>query len=413
MIRVSVFNPLSVVLGRTKRPASRRIGTATLVAAIMGFTHNVHASEPLKLANLDNDRTRQQAAGLKGIDLKLSAWLPPKEVDLTAESGSIWTSLQRGFSIPDIDGQIVRKRERALLTNHRALKSIFKASQPYIHFVLEECNRRGLPTELALLPFVESKFNPHAYSRAKATGLWQFIPSTGRYYQLAQNEWVDERKDLIESTRAALDYLTYLYEMQGDWHLALISYNWGPGAVNKAVRDAIEEGKDPILENLNLPLETKIYVPKLQAYKNIVAQPDKYGFDLPDIKDKPYFSILKHNRDLDFRELARLAQVDLREIRKLNPALNQPVMYAAQTQKFLVPSRYKERIEEALSKYKPPKPYRVYRVRNGDTLGHIAAKFDVKIRDIQTLNSLGRSTLIKPGMSLTLPNPVTRENWPS
>lgn len=384
-----------------------------MTGVLLGVSHNASGAETIKLANLESPQTQQVKSSPKGMDLKLSAWLPPKEVDLTTESGSIWTSLQRGFSIPDIDNQIVRKRERALLKNQRALQGIFKASQPYIHFVVEECNRRGLPTELALLPFVESKFNPHAHSRAQAAGLWQFIPSTGRYYQLAQNEWIDERKDLIESTRAALDYLTYLYEMQGDWHLALISYNWGPGAVNKAVREAIEEGKDPILENLSLPIETKIYVPKLQAYKNIVAQPEKYGFQLPKIKDQPYFSVLKHNRDLDFRELARLASVDLKEIRKLNPALNQPVMYAAQTQRFLVPTRYKEQIEKALSQYMPPKPYRVYRVRNGDTLGHIAAKFDVKIKDIQSLNSLGRSTLIKPGMSLTLPNPVTRENWPS
>ena len=154
-------------------------------------------------------------------------------------------------------------------------------------------------------------------------------------------------------------------------------------------------------------------MPKLQAYKNIVSDPEQFGVELPDIDNQPYFSVFKHNRDLDFRELARLAQVDLRDLRKLNPALNQPVMYAAQTQRFLAPAKHQSRIQEALSKYKPPKAYRVYRVRNGDTLGHIASRFDVRIKDIQTLNSLGRSTMIKPGMSLTLPNPVTRENWPS
>lgn len=385
-------------------------GAVATLAQALALSMPAHAAEPpIKLAKID--QSLQQATG--SIPLKLSEWPATKSLDLTSQTDDLWQNIRRSFSIPDLNTKDVRSREKALIRHEKALKKILKGSEPYLHYIVQECARRGLPTELALLPFIESKFNPHAHSRARAAGLWQFIPSTGTHYELDQNDWVDERLDLIESTRAALDYLTYLYDMHGDWHLALISYNWGEGSVAKAVRKAESAGLEPTLEHLELPPETAAYVPKLQAYKNIIAYPEKFGITLPKIANKPYFTVLRHTRDIDFRELARLSSVNLGEFHKLNPALKQPVMYAARTQTFLIPARYEEKITNALAKYQPPKPYKVYRVRPGDTLGHIAARFDTTVRDIQTLNSLGRKTRIKPGMSLTLPNPIARTGWPT
>src|SRR5512139_69505 len=162
-------------------------------------------------------------------------------------------------------------------------------SRKYIFHIVEEIERRGMPTELALLAFVESAFQPEAISTAKAAGLWQFIPSTGKDYDLAQNMWHDERRDVIESTRAALDYLQKLYEMFGDWHLALAAYNWGEGAVSRAIEKNRRAGKPVGYTSLKMPLETQHYVPKLQAVKNIVAEPEKFGIELPPVPNSPYF----------------------------------------------------------------------------------------------------------------------------
>ncbi len=205
-----------------------------------------------------------------GLELKLSGPLKLITLDFAEEPGDVWADIRKGFSIPDLETPAIKVRERALLKNKRLVNTMLQRSEPYIYFIAQECAKRGMPSELALLPFIESQFNPHARSPSAAEGLWQFIPSTGRQFDLKQNTWVDERRDLVASTRAALDYLTYLYDMHGDWHLALLSYNWGEGSVLRAVKKAQEAGLEPTLDNLELPLETKHYIPKLQALKNLI-----------------------------------------------------------------------------------------------------------------------------------------------
>ncbi|HEX4855305.1 MAG TPA: transglycosylase SLT domain-containing protein, partial [Limnobacter sp.] len=273
------------------------------------------------------------------------------------------------------------------------------------------CARRGMPAELALVPFVESQFNPLARSPASAVGLWQFIPSTGRQFDLKQNRWMDERRDLRASTRAALDYLTYLYRMHGDWHLALASYNWGEGSVLRAIRKAQDAGLQPKLENLSLPAETRQYVPKLQALKNLIQNPEKYGIELPHLPNKPFFAEIRHSGNVDLREIARLADVELELIRKLNPALNQPILYADQSDTLLVPVEHFARIQASLEQYKPREIYRSYIVRKGDSLAKIALRFNVMVKELQRLNGLGKKKKIRPGMEILIPSLGSSRQW--
>lgn len=294
-----------------------------------------------------------------GLVLKMSG--PSDLLKRQSKAGvedDVWAHIRKEFAIPDLQSSHVRVREKALQKNRRAVNSLLERSEPYIYFIAQECAKRGMPAELALLPFVESEFNPHARSPAAAEGLWQFIPSTGRQYALRQNKWVDERRDLVASTRAALDYLGYLYNMHGDWHLALISYNWGEGSVLRAMKKARNAGREPTWANLDLPQETRQYIPKLQALKNLIQDPQRFGMTLPEFPNKPYFEEIKRNSDVDLREVARLAGVDFGVIRELNPGLNQPVLYAAHSKSLLVPVRYSQKIQAGLANDKASKSHR-------------------------------------------------------
>ena len=357
---------------------------------------------------LNADSEEVQLFGLvapnPGLELKMSGPFDLITLDLAEEAGDVWADIRKGFSIPDLETQAVDVRERALLKNKRMVNNMLQRSEPYIYFIAQECAKRGMPSELALLPFIESQFNPHARSPSAAEGLWQFIPSTGRQFDLKQNKWVDERRDLVASTRAALDYLTYLYDMHGDWHLALLSYNWGEGSVLRAVKKAQDAGLEPTLNNLELPLETRHYIPKLQALKNLIQTPDRFNITLPKFPNKPFFAEIKRNSDVDLREIARLAGVELEMIRRLNAGLNQPVLYAAHADTLLVPVEYSAKIQASLKQYQAKKSLRSYIVKKGDTLSEIAGRFDVRIKDIQRLNALTSKRLIKPGMKLSIPN---------
>lgn len=347
------------------------------------------------------------------LTLKMSGPQPLVTLDLSQESDDVWAEIRKGFSVPDIDSNTVAVRERALKKNKRMVTNMLKRSEPYIYFIAQECEKRGMPSELALIPFVESQFNPLARSPSAAVGLWQFVPSTGRQFDLKQNKWVDQRRDLVASTRAALDYLTYLYDMHGDWHLALISYNWGEGSVLKAVRNAQEAGLEPTLENLDLPNETRHYIPKLQALKNLIQTPERFNITLPKFPNKPFFAEIKRNSDVDLREIARLAGVELEMIRRLNAGLNQPVLYAAHADTLLVPIEYSAKIQASLKQYQARKSLRSYTVNKGDTLSEIAGRFDVRVKDIQRLNALTNKRLIKPGMKLRIPNTPKAADWAS
>ena len=210
-------------------------------------------------------------------------------------------------------------------------------SRKYLFHIVEELELRNMPTELALLPFIESAFNPQAVSSAKAAGMWQFMPATGKSFELKQNAFRDDRRDVLASTRAALDYLQKLYGMFGDWHLALAAYNWGEGSVGRAIAKNQRKGLGTGYTDLTMPMETRFYVPKLQAIKNIVAAPDKFTSTLPAIGNHPYFQTVDIKRDIDVALAAKLAEVPLEDFKALNPSANRPVILAAGTPQILLP----------------------------------------------------------------------------
>ena len=249
----------------------------------------------------------------------------------------LWERIRRGFAMPDLQTELVDDRVQWYASRPDYLTRMTERSSKYLYHIVEELERREMPTELALLPFIESAFNPQAVSSAKATGMWQFMPRTGKDFDLKQNVFRDDRRDVLASTRAALDYLQKLHGMFGDWHLALAAYNWGEGNVGKAIARNQRNGLGSAYTDLSMPMETRFYVPKLQAIKNLVARPGDYKVTLPLIHNHPYFQSVPLPRDMDVSVAARLADISLEDFKSLNPSANRPVLLAAGTPQILLP----------------------------------------------------------------------------
>jgi membrane-bound lytic murein transglycosylase D len=249
----------------------------------------------------------------------------------------LWARIRSGFGMPDLNDQFVASQEQFYGKRPEYITRMTARSSKYLYYIVEELERRQMPMELALLPFIESAFNPQAVSSAKAAGMWQFIPSTGKYFDLKQNAFRDDRRDVLQSTRAALDYLQKLHGMFGDWHLALAAYNWGEGSVARSIARNQKAGIGTNYSDLNTPNETRQYVPKLQAMKNIVADPSRFNAQLPPIANHPYFQSVNLSRDMDVQLAARLAEMKVEDFRALNPSANKPVMLASGTPQILLP----------------------------------------------------------------------------
>ena len=264
---------------------------------------------------------------------------PEVRLDLDARAARVdlWERVRRGFSMPDLDSDLVRDRERWYATRPDYVARMTERGGRYLFHIVEELDKRGMPTELALLPFIESAYNPQAMSVARASGMWQFIPSTGRDFELKQNVFRDDRRDVLASTRAALDYLQKLYGMFGDWHLALAAYNWGEGSVQRAIAKNQRAGRPTDYMSLRMPAETQGYVPKLQAVKNIVSRPASFNLQLPELYNHPYFLSVPIEHDIDVVLAIRLAGMSSDEFQNLNPQMNRPVILAAGTPQILLP----------------------------------------------------------------------------
>jgi membrane-bound lytic murein transglycosylase D len=262
---------------------------------------------------------------------------PPIPVYQVTSDADLWARIRRNFQMPDLQDSIVTQQEQWYSTRPDYIERMTGRSSKYLYHIVEELERRKMPSELALLPFIESAFNPQAVSSAKAAGMWQFIPSTGKDFRLKQNVFRDDRRDVLQSTRAALDYLQRLHGMFGDWHLALAAYNWGEGSVQRAQKRNQATGLGTGYLDLNMPIETRQYVPKLQAVKNIVANPAVFNAQLPEIPNHPYFKSVPLTRDMDVQLAAKLAEVKLDDFKQLNPSANKPVLFAAGTRNLLLP----------------------------------------------------------------------------
>lgn len=296
----------------------------------------------------DSSPALYPAGGLKPLT---SLHLGSQNVHALLPPADLWERVRRGFAMPDLDTDLVRERELWYSSRPDYMARMTERGSKYLFYIVEELERRDMPSELALLPFIESAFNPQAVSSAKAAGMWQFMPATGKYFDLKQNMFRDDRRDVIESTRAALDYMQKLHSMFGDWHLALAAYNWGEGSVQRAIKKAKKTGSNTSYTDLVMPMETRFYVPKLQAVKNIVANPASFRVTLPEIGNHPYFQSVEIRRDIDVALAAKLAEVPLDDFRALNPSASKPVLLAAGISQILLPWDNAERFQSNLEAY--------------------------------------------------------------
>ncbi|MCZ4305341.1 transglycosylase SLT domain-containing protein [Zoogloeaceae bacterium G21618-S1] len=325
---------------------------------------------------------------------------PIVTVDLTHQAADLWDRIRRGFAMPDLDSDEVATQQIRYLSHPNALRSLFERSYRYLYHIVDALERRGLPTELALLPMVESGFNPMALSSSRAAGLWQFIPSTGRYFKLDQNEWVDERRDIVASTEAALDYLERIYDMHGDWHLALASYNWGEGSVARARKKNEAAGLPTELAYLKLPDETRRYVPKLLALKNIIARPELFNIELPHVPNRLYFETVESPPGIDLAMAAAFAQLPLEELVALNPAFRRPVIPEGR-QQLILPA---DRVDLFQSKLAGAGPrWQTYRLGKSESMESVAGKFNLTLTELLQVNGLTSPFNLKSGTVLLVP----------
>ena len=317
---------------------------------------------------------------------------------------NMWDRIRAGFQLPSGDGPLVREWEQWYSTRPDYVARMIERSSRFLYHVMEEVERRKMPTEVALLPMIESAYNPQAYSRAHASGMWQFIPSTGKNYGLRQNFWYDARRDPIAATAAALDYLEKLYGMFGDWDLALAAYNWGEGAVSRAIAKNQARGLPADYENLTMPPETRNYLPKLRAVKNIVANPQAYGLTLANVPNQPYFTTVATDRHIDVLLAARLAEMPLDEFRFLNPGHNKPVIKAHGNETLLLPRDKAAAFQRNLAAHdKPLVSWQAYTVKRADKPEAIAQNYGMTMAQLRTANAIAPSRKIIPGQTLMVP----------
>lgn len=328
---------------------------------------------------------------------------PPKE---------LWDRIRRGFAMPDLQNELVTEREQWYASRPDYMQRMTERSSKYLFHIVEELERRQMPTELALLPFIESAFNPQAVSSAKAAGMWQFMPATGKFFALKQNMFRDDRRDVLASTRAALDYLQKLYGMFGDWHLALAAYNWGEGSVSRAIAKNQKAGLGTSYNDLNMPAETRLYVPKLQAMKNIVANPQAFDTELPLIENHPYFQQVLITRDIDVALAARLADVKIEDFKALNPSARRPVIIASGTPQILLPwdnALIFQRNFDAYSQgqYASWTAWTTPSTMNPTEAARHTGMSEADLRDV---NNIPPRMLIKAGSTLLVPRSAKMEN---
>ncbi|MDR0997092.1 MAG: LysM peptidoglycan-binding domain-containing protein [Zoogloeaceae bacterium] len=324
-------------------------------------------------------------------------------IDLTLPAPDIWSRIRRGFSMPNLNDELVLRYQQQYQAHPEFLRRMVERSRPYLFHIVEALERRHMPMELALLPMVESAYNPMAESPARAMGLWQFIPSTGKNFDLDQNWWRDERRDVVASTSAALDYLQAIYSMHGDWHLALASYNWGEGAVGRAIAKNENKGLPADYANLKMPNETRNYVPKLQALKNIFSQPALMKqLGIPEIPNEPYFHSLITEAPIDRDIAAKLADLSLPEFTALNPAYQRPVI--SPNSRLLIPADRVHAFEAAMRETDAPlSRWQSYSVQKGEKLEDLAPRFGIALADLKRANGLHGSIEVPAGQAILVP----------
>ncbi|MEO8038550.1 MAG: transglycosylase SLT domain-containing protein [Betaproteobacteria bacterium] len=329
----------------------------------------------------------------------------PKEI-----VGSLWDRIRAGFAMPELESPLVQRHMTWYLNRPEYLQRMVERSRRYLHYIVEQLEQRGMPLEIALLPMIESAYNPVAYSSAHASGIWQFIPATGRRYGLEQNWWYDGRRDVTAATDAALDYLQKLHGDFGDWELALAAYNWGEGAVSRAITKNKRNHKPTDYSSLKMPKETAHYLPKLQAVKNLIADPARYGVELEDIPNQPYFIRVNAPSDIDVKRAAQLAEVPIEEFRYLNPAHNRPVISSDGDRMLLLPVEKAEVFATNLEANSDPLvSWQTVTLKRNESLDKVAARYGISVNTLMQVNGLSHHRRMRPGQTLIVPTPAAMQ----
>ncbi len=338
-----------------------------------------------------------------GVDEGMAAGLDMmlQNSSLLRNGDDVWKRAREGFRLDEVNADTVRRQERFYASRPEYFKRTLDRSRKYLFHIMNEVERRGMPTEIALLPMVESAFVPTALSRVPAyisptgaSGLWQIMPATGRQYGLEQTWWYDGRRDVMESTRAALDYLQNLYAQFGDWNLALAAYNWGEGNVARALAKAQAAGQPATYESIRLPNETRNYVPKLLAVRNILLNPEKFGVRLDKFPNKPYFVAVSASKHMNIDIAARLAGISVAEFKELNPAFNLPVFAYKAGRQMLLPAAKADKFQANLDKWNQPLlTWEVYIPKTDESANSIASSHGMSAGQLQAANRLNSPTL--------------------
>jgi peptidoglycan lytic transglycosylase D len=324
--------------------------------------------------------------------------------DTNSAQGDLWQRIRDGFAMQELDSPLVARQEKWYANRPDYVARMTERAQRYLYYIVEEVERRGMPTEIALLPMIESAFNPGAYSTSRASGIWQFIPSTGKKYGMDQNWWYDDRRDIISATAGALDYLQKLHDQFGDWELALAAYNWGEGAVQRAQEHNRKRGLPTDYSSLKMPRETRNYVPKLLAVKNIISDPAKYGLALQPIPDRPYFAAISTDHHIDVKLAAELAEITPEEFSALNPEYNRPVILQDDTNILLLPVDKVETFRANLENYNDPLvTWQAYQSKKGERLAKLAPRFGLSVAKLKSVNGLSPRAKVSNGQTLLVP----------
>jgi membrane-bound lytic murein transglycosylase D len=326
-----------------------------------------------------------------------------------APSANLWIRIREGFQMEPTNNPSEIEQVRWLSARPEYVNRSMMRSSRYLFYIVQEVNVRNMPTEIALLPFVESAFVTNAKSSAKAVGLWQFMPATGKDFRLTQNVFRDERRDVVQSTDAALDYLQRLYDQFGSWPLALAAYNWGAGNITKAQKRNLAAGLPIDYESLTTPKETRNYVPKLMAYRQIVLDPQAYGIVLPELENHPYFVALDIENDIDVAVAIKLAEIPEEEFHNLNPSFNKPVILSNANQQILLPFAHAEIFQANLKSYnKPLSSWTAVKINKTESVDQVAKTLAVDVDSLRSVNGIPRGMRVKAGSTVLIPKTSRR-----
>ena len=387
----------------TKGARKRRSITSLLIVAFVAGCHLISDAQksPVDEPTTSSDKyilTTKTGKEEKKLTRKTNLY---KKKDL-------WKRVRKGLNI-DIrsNNERIKAELKHFKNNQYYFDRLIDQAKPYLQYIVNEVQSKGLPMEIALLPALESSFDPYAYSHGRAAGLWQFLPYIGRHYGLKQNWWYDGRRDVVESTRAALYFLDELHDVFNDWELALAAYNAGRGTVSAAIRRNKHKGKPTDYWSLKLPRETSRYVPKLIALSQVIINPKKYGIQLPDAIDQPYFAIIDTKQQIDLARVARLGDIYLEELQKLNPAFNRWATAPEGPHRLLVPIDKASNLEIKISKLQPSErlQWTRYTIQPGDSLALIARRFNSSVNFIKEVNGI-TDNIIVLDKSLLIPTPL-------